>query len=467
MTKTTSKTYQIAARNLPALTASLDKIAARAKRLGVQAVTYEVGAERPVPMVDANRGLTGIQSEWVAWREGVHGPLAPLERSGAVRYARFVDVTVGGVVPRLAGWAFVATLQHVHLDGGGAAVLLRAVPGEEVPEGYRSASPEQCDHCRRRIRTRRETFVLRHDDGRYAQVGRDCTQDFLGGEDPHAVAAALDAILAAHAAAAGFGDGEGGGHADGGWPIHRFLSVAAALVRQIGWASRSQARASEESGRPVQATADTVVYYLDPPPRGSKAASDWARFVDDHPVTEADEAFADAALEHARGLEGGSDYEHNLSVACRLPAVGRREAGIVASLVAAWLRAVGTPQGGGAPSAHVGTVGERGLFRVRLERIIVCESSYGTSYLHKMACSASGAAALDGGDRSDAVAWFASSNGEMEEGREYTVRATVKSHSEYRGEAQTSLARLAVLTEEDVAKERAKLARAAKRQKSA
>lgn len=462
-TKMTSKTYQIAVQNLPALTAALDKIVARAKRLGAHAVAYEVSAERPVPMVDANRGLTGLGSEWVAWRESVHGALAPLERAGAVRYARFADVTVSGAVPRLAGWAFVATLQHVHLDGGGAAVLLRAVPGEEVPAEYRSASPEQCDHCRRRIRTRRETFVLRHEDGRYAQVGRDCTQDFLGGEDPHAVAAALDAILAAHAAAIDFGSGNGGGHADGGWPIRRFLSVAAALVRQIGWVSRAQARASEESGRPVQATADTVVYYLDPPPRGSKAADDWARFVADHPVAETDEALADAALEHARGLEGGSDYEHNLSVACRLPAVGRREAGIVASLVSAWLRVIGKPKPATAPSAHVGTVGERGLFRVRLERIIVCEGSYGTSYLHKMACSASGAAALDGGDRADSVAWFASSKGEMEEGKEYTVRATVKSHGEYRGEAQTSLTRLVVLSEEDVGKERAKAVRAAKR----
>jgi hypothetical protein len=119
-----------------------------------------------------------------------------------------------------------------------------------------------------------------------------------------------------------------------------------------------------------------------------------------------------------------------------------------------------------APSTHVGTVGERGIFRVRLERVIVCEGSYGTSYLHKMTCSASGAAALDGGDRSDAVAWFASSKGEMEEGKEYVVRAAVKAHGEYRGEAQTTLTRLVVLSEEDAAKERAKLARAAKRRSS-
>lgn len=62
-----------------------------------------------------------------------------------------VAVCVTGETPKLAGWSFLATLDHASEAG----VVLRVVPGADVPESYREAKPD-CDHCQTR-RVRRET----------------------------------------------------------------------------------------------------------------------------------------------------------------------------------------------------------------------------------------------------------------------------------------------------------------------
>ena len=48
--------------------------------------------------------------------------------------------------------------------------ILATVPGQvPLPLKYRTAGPT-CDHCGFN-RNRKDTYVLRHDDGRYVQVG--------------------------------------------------------------------------------------------------------------------------------------------------------------------------------------------------------------------------------------------------------------------------------------------------------
>jgi hypothetical protein len=74
---------------------------------------------------------------------------------GAVYAVRFVLLTVTGETPRIAGWAFAATLQHE--DTGN---IMRTCPGFEmlIPARYRQAE-RHCDHCQTE-RRRTNTYIL-------------------------------------------------------------------------------------------------------------------------------------------------------------------------------------------------------------------------------------------------------------------------------------------------------------------
>lgn len=454
-----SKTYRVLASRIPELASAIDHLAKKAARLRLSPITMEVGEPVDVPTLH-------IENATYTFWEAKHGDLATLEAEGRIRYRRFHDVTILGDRPRLAGWEFCATLQHLETEDGQAITMLRVAPGVDgdLPEKYRTATAENCDHCRRRIRNRKDTYILRHiESGKWMQVGRSCTQDFLGGQNPHDVAAQLDMLLLAAAAAESAsednGGGGGGGRLESRWPLREFLAVVATFVRTDGWISRGRARAAGDFSL-LSATADDAVKYLSPPPlRDSQARDDWKKWAAAHPVTEADKATAVAALNFARSdladKASRSDYEHNLLVACSLASVDARLAGIVASLIPYHLREIEqlVERTAAKESQHIGTVGERLTLEVTLGKIIPLEGGvYGPTYLHKLI-------ATDGAR----LVWFASNKGDMIEGQNYTVKATVKAHSERDDTKQTVVTRLSVLTEEAAAKEHAKAERAAKR----
>lgn len=228
---TVTASYKVPEGNMLELRAKLEKLGRKAARLGLPPITMaEVGTDEVPYIVRGDSRRKASPADMAA------------AKPGELVYFRFVTVQVTGTTPRLAGWEFVATLQHL-TDGEGVAMnMLRTVPGfnGQLPEKYRTASPENCDHCQKAIKTRKETFIVRSEDGTWKQVGRNCTQDFLGGKDPQKVAAALEMWLSVGDTVDSFGEGMGGGEYRFG--IEEFLAVTAAMVRVDGWLSRSRAR---------------------------------------------------------------------------------------------------------------------------------------------------------------------------------------------------------------------------------
>lgn len=115
-----------------------------------------------------------------------HRDVEDTEHKG--RMIRLVDITVEGEMPRYNGWSFVATLDHTP-DGN----VIRSVPGFEVDPKFRSGLP-CCEHCQT-ARNRRDTYVVRHEDGRVLQVGSTCMKDFLGHTDPHHLTSLAEMLL--------------------------------------------------------------------------------------------------------------------------------------------------------------------------------------------------------------------------------------------------------------------------------
>lgn len=452
-------TYSIPEPNLDQLKKKLDKLVAKSRRLGVSQIAYSIGDPQDV-MYERKREAVTSRPYYEKFRgDPTKGPLKETV------YIKHYPVSVSGVTPRIGGWSFVATLQHLTDDDGKTINLLRVVPGhsDRLPEKYRTADASNCDHCCRMIRTRKDTFILRNNTtGEYQQVGRSCTQDFLGGKDPHEEAKLLEYMLTALADAEEGEDWSGGGGGDRyeSFAMSVFLSQTAAVIRKDGWLSRGKARQMEESGgASVRSTADITLFLLSPP---FGRPDVHATMVREYAPQEVDRNVATAALEYARESLGQNpdrnDYEHNLYVALTQSSVSRRTAGIVASAIPYYLRHVEqlVERQKSASSQWVGKLNERSDFIVVPLSVKQLDTQYGTSYLHRFITS-------DG----NILTWFASTNPEVEIGKEYQITATVKKHDEYKGAKQTVVTRVVVWTEEGrrqaEAKEAAKAEKAAKK----
>lgn len=392
-----------------ALVAELERLARRAKRIGAPAIAWTFGE---------------VEQKKVTVGEGLE------------RLVPFVHLTLTGCRPQIAGWEFVATVQH--LDG---ANILRACPRPEeltVPEIYRTRE-SVCDHCQL-ARGRRDTYLLLDAAGTWKQVGSSCLVDFLGHEDPHAIAAYAEMLASALALCEGAEeDGEGGYGFGGGGPrvfaLLEFLACAAAEVRESGWTPKSAV--PERPGASTAAMAeDRIAPHKEAPKR-------------DRSLLDVDRAVAEATLEWALGLETSgerlNDYLWNLYAVAKSGIAERRTFGIAASMVAAYTKAEVRKRERAArkPSEHVGEVGESRSFILTLDRHFSFETAWGwvDRFLFRDAddnvftWKASGDSSVIG---------LKAPDNKMVEGERYILSASIKKHDDYKGTKQTVLTRAAV-----------------------
>lgn len=389
--------YRIPAANINALRADLAKLQARAEKIAKKGDLADV---TPIGLEIVERVVEGEKV--------------------------FFICRVTGSTPKLAGWTFIATLQHEE-----AGTILRSVPTASFPEGtltrFREATPA-CDHCRYN-RRRNDTFVVRHDDGAVKQVGRNCLAAFTGVTNPDALAAMAEFVaLAGQIADAA--QSEGGPRAEVVSSTETFLGYVVCSIRESGWLSRTKAR--DLGGR---ATADHAWTAMHPTPM--------TRREDRLFPTDADRALALTALgwvnEHFDNATSESlgDYEHNLRVALAGGMVTHRLAGIVGSAIGYYERAIGRiltnkvaaeRRAAANEVGWVGTPKKRETFSVTLVAVFDYESTYGVVHAHKFLTS------------TGAVIMWKTGSDKLDLG-EYTLTGSVKEHSEYRGEKQTVVTR--------------------------
>ncbi len=332
---------------------------------------------------------------------------------------------VAGKAPHLAGWSLVACLSPIEVPELGTVNMVRSVPGTgELPVVYRT-SGTYCDHCQS-DRRRKETYVVRHEDGRFAQVGSSCLSDFLGGMSPTTVAAMF--TFWAEVAALGE-DGEGGwgfGRGADTDSLEVYLGLVVREVRANGWLSRTVARERGQS-----ATADEAMERLHPGIEAQRAGKRPELPTDD------EIALARSALAWAREMTGTSDYEHNVKIVALTGAVKAKTAGIAASIWPAYERAMAREierranRASVAGSTYQGTVDSPIVVFVTITKVLDLESEYGVSHLHLMQ-----------DEQGNAYKWFASSE-RLNVGDFVKLAGRVKKHEEYNGICSTVLTRCA------------------------
>jgi len=355
---------------------------------------------------------------------------------------RFV-VEATGTEPVYNGWHFIATMVHTS-DGN----IVRAVPGHTVNDKYRNGVP-YCEHCQTN-RRRKDTYILRHDDGNEVQVGSSCMRDFLKHEDK-VLCRATELILRAYdaiesATRRNWLGGVGGEP----WRInkHQFLAQVAQVVAVEGkFITRKVA--NEQQRAATANTAYSIFFSAHPESLASYAITpEAAKFAEDActhiihkyaphlTVLEGDDNdikdnMLDALVGSARTL---TDFEHSLLAVARAECIEPRLIGIAAYVVEAYRRHLLEQKSAvESKSVHVGKEGER-LRNLKLE-ILGCTympsqfNEFGSTFIRMK--DATG----------NIFTWKASGSHEYARGASVVVTGTVKKHSDYKGVLQTELSR--------------------------
>lgn len=377
-------------------------------------------------------------------------------------FVRRFQVEVIGEEPKYKGWRFIGTLEHT-VEGN----VLRMVPGVDAPAQYRDCAPF-CEHCKLK-RIRKDTFLVHHvENGTTTQVGSGCLVDFLGHENPQALAQLASIWVSINELTALATDdhwvaGGGGGVSYDRQDLPRFLEYVAEIVIQDGqfWSRAAVARISEKRGpnaRLPETTSSKAARCLNPygpedrqdsckydPSEAAINLAENARnwVLSEYGVPLPEEGGYDAikaALLHQSRPEL-NDFEHNLLVVAKGEFCERRTFGIAAYIVEAYRKAHSMIPERKKPafdSQHFGTVGQRfPKLEVTVEKVITWTSEFhGAASLFKMRTK--------DGNMAVWKTYNVAPANDMEEGQTYVIAATVKKHGEYNGEKQTEMSRVKV-----------------------
>lgn len=442
--------FWIPEQKLGALTAQVERLQRRATKLRLRPIVFEKGTPY----------YTTVPSKTMKSIEGAYGGTEWVERTRALR-AEVTPVLIAGEEPRLHGWRLIACIDYADEAEQGAP-WLRVVPDETLPAEYRTVEPTRCDHCLTK-RDRATVFVLKHDDGRYAVVGRTCLLDFLGGRgDPLLMANQAETLFAVFDLARSMEDwGGGGGYMARAIDIDEFIAVTVHMITKYGWVSRAKARDSYSGER---ATVDRVWQVCFP------VTTDERRIADTERPTADERATAAKVVEWATkefvdpDPSTLTDYAYNCRTILISGVVTQRSAGVAASLASAYQRAMAQQAESAAGvrvEGHFGTLNERITLNLDFTGARTVQGAYGTSYL----CMFRGAEGLE---RGYSFKWFGSSwpfefDVAAASGKRVKVKATIKKHGEFRGQQETELSRVAPIGAEEEEKKPKRTSRSKKK----
>jgi hypothetical protein len=440
MSETTElQVFHIPEANLPGLFDKIAKLSKKSVKLIGKPIALNVLGEVKKPH------MVRVAARGIEPRE--NGYWQAIDADGNPCWDIWYNVTIDAETPKIAGWTFVATIDHSATAGN----IIRSVPNTncEIPETYRSVSPV-CDHCGK-IRSRRDTFLLRCDaTGEFKQIGRQCIRDFIGYDVTRAVA--LAEISYSSSPSDSDRDYEGGIVLDRRYIFVRtYLAHVSACIRKLGWVSRKDAEMRDYT---VQPTSSNAHHNMFPPPN---SRDDRIALIDKDFET------ADAALEYGLSLASNprGEYEYNLSIVCQETMIEGRSIGLLASLIPAFFRyterefqrterraalKLGESQHVGKEGDKIGTGKQHVIapFEAVLYGYNAFDGRFGPTYLYRFR-----------GDDGNVFVWFASEGpaetlglGGLDASRRVRVRivgGTVKKHSEREGVKQTQLTRTKVV----------------------
>lgn len=320
-----------------------------------------------------------------------------------------------GEMPKLAGFAFVARIQH---QDGGNIVARAPFEAHDLDVKYRTIT-NTCSHCNK-SRGRKETFILRTPEGELIQIGRNCLADFLM-VSPTQIVAAAEFVHAVE----GMRDDEESWGSNGGWdclPL-KFLASAISSIEHDGFIKAG------EGGIDNPPTKESAAFIAGPKPWHPISAAVWSK----RQPTDAHKAKAALVLEWCQAINANtqSEYLWNLRIASMQKGVGKN-GGLLASAPSSFDRELSKKaevKATGITSGFVQKEGEVWTGPAVLVRRNVIESQYGATAICTFRT-----------DDGHEVVWFASGKSPTEIGKRYDMKGRVKRCENRKGVDQTIIA---------------------------
>lgn len=334
------------------------------------------------------------------------------------------QIAVEGETPKIAGWTFLARLDHNN-DPSGESNFVYVMPGQTLPDEYRTAHAD-CEHCGWK-RRRRNTYILQEDaTGNLKQVGHTCVQDFIGVDPAKVVAQAERIVNMIKKARALEEEGTlGVPYNQRHIQLERYLAFVAQSIRIRGWVSGK--KAWEEQGLSTANHAANMMF---------------STFIRDEDLpTDEDNQKAKDALAYAATLDRSqNDYTHNVVTMVNTGYIDWKAQGIAASIVRIYdnhvqKQALQDSQADLSDSDYIGEVGKRINGRVKVIGVKHNVGFYDSTMV-RMVSSAGG----------NLLVTFTAGKFNPKVGDELQIRGTVKKHEEFRGVKQTMLSRVMEVT---------------------
>lgn len=229
------------------------------------------------------------------------------------RYMKVYCFSFEGSQPKLNGWTFVGKVESTE-----AGNVLRSFKGESIPEYFRDRA-SVCDHCESK-RKRSSTYIVRHEDGRLFQVGKNCLKDFLGHSNPERIFAIAELFLDLESLENV--DFESSTNSRIVFNTEEFIGFVFQSVADYGYKTK------EKSANPT--SMDAAGRMTIPDKNGKFEA-----------LSPENKEKASEALEWIRSIEASSSFEKNMQIYSNLPYLKMEQLGIAAYIVAAYLKHLG------------------------------------------------------------------------------------------------------------------------------
>jgi hypothetical protein len=331
------------------------------------------------------------------------------------------DVTVKYDVPKIAGWDLISIFDYEHYkdenDQVHMAVFTNTIPGKELPFQYQNKTEIHCEHCGHN-RYRKQSFLVKHENGEYKEVGSTCLKDFLG-HDPSNFLFFATLSNRIKGLEDEFGFGSFGSGDPVAFSLEGVLALTSGVIKKWGWTSRSEAYDTS-----AMATADMVIEYMNPNCKLEKIE-----------IEEEDREIAKKTIDYFKSLtDQDNDYIMNCLKVIKLNAVPYKRFGIACSMIHVYRRHVEKEL----EKANLKDSNWFGNIGSKLEKCpVTCtfkthvDSFYGVSTLYKF---------IDE-DGNVFKTFYSGHTWSVEQGDKVLLSGTVKKHDEWNNVKETLLTR--------------------------
>jgi len=346
-----------------------------------------------------------------------------------IRKFKYIEVVVKGQTPMIQGWKLVGVIEH----SGIGDVRYEVPGGPGFPQSYQK---DHCDHCGT-VRHRKWTYMIQHKEtGRFMQVGKQCLKDFLKvlGSDPMHLIERASWFMKMYSDMMIFTDLETEEIvARREWDYIDLLDhVCGALmiIRHEGFVSKARARETDYYETPTSMTVSA--WRWDNSPHAQELRGKF--MATEEVVRTAERIIKDWSNKRTNG----SDFENNCIMIARSGTMLQQHGSMVCAMVNSWLKDRIDEQEPETLDEHL-PYNEKE--RVDMVVYVTFTKLLRTEGEGSYRRSTWLVAMKDEDGRK--VTWF-SSVGDLERGKWYQIRTTIKKKDLYRGEASTIITRVDV-----------------------